>query len=83
MVAQKSDAPGAKATLTFVRGTETKTAEVTYGERQPGAFLVFSGLKVDQVDARQGLVRLPQQVDARRIESLHPVCAVQHQRRHG
>jgi photosystem II stability/assembly factor-like uncharacterized protein len=36
-------APGAKATLTFVRGTETKTAEVTYGERQPGAFQQAAG----------------------------------------
>ncbi|MFN6147110.1 MAG: VPS10 domain-containing protein [Planctomycetota bacterium] len=36
-------APGAKATLTFVRGTETRTAEVTYGERQAGAFQQAAG----------------------------------------
>lgn len=35
--------PGAKATLTFVRDTETKTAEVTWGQRQPGAFQQIAG----------------------------------------
>jgi photosystem II stability/assembly factor-like uncharacterized protein len=36
-------APSAKATLTFVRGTETKTAEVTYGQRAAGGFQQATG----------------------------------------